>query len=820
MTCLLRVAVLLSCAHASIATPTRTTPPTSVTNVSWQEELIKTHFNAIPKSQPTAWAEQIPVSIFELHKRQAASTNVTSSGAAPATTNTAKLGRLVAGNTKISTLPAALCGFIPFDNGTGTGIEFVGCNGDGSVVTANAASFWFSNAATCTSTGNQFYCHQSSAADVASRNGCVDITLLNSYQYSTTSFPSQTYQESYSYNTISYSCTWNTVWSSSVCLMSYDIHTITTPKTVTAYSYHTDSLQLTSQLIYSFKTSVYITTSSFYTSGSYKLTTKTETSVSTGYTTAPVNSEAQKLSCPYSSIGKTLTVLDLAGLQGAYQGSTVTVHTTTSGASTQYSFIEAYATRSLPSASPGATGSPSAYLSQIKKSPPGCVDAMNTTCTALYTAAQACWSEAFPPGPADCYCSALLANSCSELCTSNRGDRRAYYNWIMGLCSTQQSTIGQVFARNWTENTKRTDAYYADLLPWDWTIEPAASAKPTAKCPSNANKIASFAVINIIVALSSLVLGRRTIVKKLTCGFFGHPGSPAWPFVAAFTVGTNILANAVNALMIARKAGWIAPPLGTLVLFWMARPRVAWMSTALGPVEKEKSMYVSLAASALLVETVLQSIGAVIIGRTVSFAAKNGFYLKNALQYAPHRKDALLMFSGALLWIVAIGFFYIYVIWNYLGVGTVANRLGNAIWRGIKKALGGFGRMLAKCWPQKWRKRRADKRNSQRLRDDDIALDSWNKGGKITATTKEVEVDDRENMHWEDALSRMGLNSQILSNIRRVFILMVLPFVGQWLFWVGFVGLYDDKYCPPSIWSMATVWVVFSNFGILLGASC
>ena len=300
-----------------------------------------------------------------------------------------------------------------------------------------------------------------------------------------------------------------------------------------------------------------------------------------------------------STSTETLTLLDLAHLQQAYIGSTITMGSQIDGSSTQYSFIDIYATRTLATTSAG----PSAYLSEIQNNPPACVNTLNTTCTTLYTAAQDCWSEAFPPGPRQCYCDALVNNSCPTLCFDNRNDRRNYFDWAMELCSTSNIS-GKSFTENWHEISNRTQTYYEDLIPWTWTITPIVNGNgnSTTHCPSNGEKIASFAVINIIVGISTLVLGRRTVVKRLTCGLLGIPGSPTWPLVSLFVVAVNLLANLINAAIVSHDTGYIVPPVGTLVLFWVSRPRLAWMATALAPIEKEKSMYISLAASALLTE--------------------------------------------------------------------------------------------------------------------------------------------------------------------------------------------------------------------------
>jgi len=73
---------------------------------------------ATPRIQATAWSEEIPLSKFIEEKRQANSTTFSVSPS-PSPTSSVKLGQLVIGGTRLSTLPPAICGFLPFNNGTG-----------------------------------------------------------------------------------------------------------------------------------------------------------------------------------------------------------------------------------------------------------------------------------------------------------------------------------------------------------------------------------------------------------------------------------------------------------------------------------------------------------------------------------------------------------------------------------------------------------------------------------------------------------------------------------------------------------------------------
>src|SRR5579871_6416765 len=151
---------------------------------------------------------------------------------------------------------------------------------------------------------------------------------------------------------------------------------------------------------------------------------------------------------PTELSGRTVTILGLDELRSLYPSMTLTFTAGQSGTSTWLAFSTMYPTMTLSGTS-AASSSPSVYLNLIKSNPPSCVNALNTTCTALFDASRRCWSEAFPPGPQGCYCEALVLMNCTELCASNPRDRNAYYEWVMGMCSSNNATGN--FSANWPE---------------------------------------------------------------------------------------------------------------------------------------------------------------------------------------------------------------------------------------------------------------------------------------------------------------------------------------------------------------------------------
>jgi len=197
------------------------------------------------------------------------------------------------------------------------------------------------------------------------------------------------------------------------------------------------------------------------------------------------------------------------------------------------------------------------------------------------------------------------------------------------------------------------------------------------------------------------------------------------------------------------------------------------------------------------------------------------------------------MFAGALLWIVAIGFFYIYVIWNYLGVGTVVGKFHAWASKSMKTVGEKTKTQFEKLLP-KWSSNSDNSSthgnyapaNSSYIHSPDH-IDQYHSrnlphfhqdqhhsyrdpvypprgppryerhplltvnaqpdrriSGEDQDTSEEAE---KENLDIDEVLDKMGLNAEIMSRISSVFVFMLLPFIGQWLFWVGFVDLYADR---------------------------
>jgi hypothetical protein len=216
------------------------------------------------------------------------------------------------------------------------------------------------------------------------------------------------------------------------------------------------------------------------------------------------------------------------------------------------------------------------------------------------------------------------------------------------------------------------------MLPWGWELAsnfpPNKSLEP--RCPTASEKLLAFAAVNIVMCLLIPIIGRRTVIKKLTFGYFGRQESRRWYYTGPLAVALHLASNAVNAAIIKRTAGFEDTSIEMLTFFWCSRPRLSWLIVALLPYQAEKSMYFSTTASILFSEVFLQLFGAYYMGVGANYARRQKFFLKGHLVGSWYAKQAMIMYAGSILWLVAVPIAITACLWTALGVSDRIGRLG------------------------------------------------------------------------------------------------------------------------------------------------
>lgn len=199
-----------------------------------------------------------------------------------------------------------------------------------------------------------------------------------------------------------------------------------------------------------------------------------------------------------------------------------------------------------------------------------------------------------------------------------------------------------------------------NLFRCDWRVAPnmTEATSQEVNCPSRFSKLGSFALINLVTFLTTIILGRRTIVAWITRDFFSTLGSPWWPFTALLTTGLIIGVTFLNAWLVHSTAGFDSTPMTDLALLWFCRPRISWFAIVLVKINWEDGLYVSMGASAVLSEIVMQGLGIYYMDRTVNFASEYDYYILGHIEgvvipwsipaHMMYTSDRICHFSGYL----------------------------------------------------------------------------------------------------------------------------------------------------------------------------
>jgi hypothetical protein len=389
------------------------------------------------------------------------------------------------------------------------------------------------------------------------------------------------------------------------------------------------------------------------------------------------------------------------------------------------------------------------------------------------------------------WCSGLLdPKTCAEACTSAHEPRDAF-TWLNKTCAQEPHDM-----ESWRGATLAKESAWAyewipSLFPWSWTVkknpqpptletfgiqitDPATSTIPYISVPpsgpglcpaSTSEKLGVFAAVNIVSALLIPVLGRRTVVRKLTFGLGGTLGSRAWALMGVLSACLHLCANLINAYIIRSTPGYEHVPFVSLALLWCTRPRLSWLAVFLAGVECEDGMYFNSAASAITSEAILQVIGAVYFGITANYGRQKRFYYVGHLGPYPRGRDALLMYAGALVWLVMLIYTLVGCVVCIVGLNTWISN-ARKMTAEVQKVAGAGANAIRGSFLAKW--------IPKRFQSDGQYLGPAMPPRKLTPEeTQGIEM------------INFGL---------AIFI----AFLAQWLFWAGYIRTARER-CGPFV---------------------
>jgi hypothetical protein len=166
-----------------------------------------------------------------------------------------------------------------------------------------------------------------------------------------------------------------------------------------------------------------------------------------------------------------------------------------------------------------------------------------------------------------------------------------------------------------------------------------------------------------------------------------------------------------------------------------------------------------------------------------------------------------MMYIGALIWAISVGAAILQIILSFLGVGRILKKLGKktaAVPRNAtqkvktsfyQRLMIEFSQSLPKAWAFFKGHALAVSRRQQ------IAYSAVAPGNTAVTTVAHGSTVfgisgaplALQTAAWENELHNMGLSIASMKSMQKVVGWMILPFMGQWLFWAGLVGLYGDQ---------------------------
>ena len=397
----------------------------------------------------------------------------------------------------------------------------------------------------------------------------------------------------------------------------------------------------------------------------------------------------------------------------------------------------------------------------------------------------------------------------------------------MALCNNRNISTGDSnatetnFTSRWPDYANRSAGVNDDLLLRQWRLQfgnamivqsntsanlthradfvsnnnTTVSAAVNSTCPSNTLKLVSFAIVNGVTMVFVLV-ARRGWINQLTMAYFGMPGSRTWPGTALLAVCLNLVGTAINAKVALSASGYgneqnsRAPSMSTLFLFWTARPRTSWIATLFVSFQADKIPYLAVAVSSLMAEILQQIIGAAVFIETFAIAAHRGYFGSAMPTYAPSGVQAIIMYSGGLAWMVGFAGLLAFLAWNrdiWLGLfRPPANDSNNG---GLRDAEGVARRLRTEENGTTAR----DPLPQPALKDEDFLAPATTDFGPFDERRYQAPTVLNSLMDYDEAVIRMGLNNNVIERVRWFFLWMLLPFAAQWLFWIGWVELAQDR---------------------------
>jgi len=400
-----------------------------------------------------------------------------------------------------------------------------------------------------------------------------------------------------------------------------------------------------------------------------------------------------------------------------------------------------------------------------------------------------------------CYCHNISYNTCKGACHVFE-TRIDYVEWLHGLCGDEHES--KALPSDWRRLATVT---ILDMIPWTWFTDSngdsrlaigkhLGNSEVRSSCASTEWKHLSLILVNMatfFVTLMGPKLGSGSRSSHYENEFSWFPRGLG---MAAFT----LIANGFNAFLVQSTPGYEDVPMIELALLWCSLPRLTWLVLLIVGVQPFKRSIFSAAASCLVAECVLQALSASALYTTVAYGYEHSFYGQYMARLAAS-PSAQWMYFGALAWLLVIVVTVVSLLQALFGsiqshssteAKTANPPLAAEMTRPVVERWTWLEEKLAVYWIDKdW---------------DLEETPLMNPEGHTYAVYGTLPVKGPDNRSNKRGPVRLTLI---------VIISMFFFWVAQGVFWVGFIGLTAEEFCPPNLGFLTVSWMVSSMGGVM-----
>jgi hypothetical protein len=392
-----------------------------------------------------------------------------------------------------------------------------------------------------------------------------------------------------------------------------------------------------------------------------------------------------------------------------------------------------------------------------------------------------------------CFCSQISYDSCKGSCHFFE-TRIDYVKWMHRLCGAVQDWHG--LPQDWQRLANPTAQ---DMIPWQWVIAPHRyldGDRMGGACASSDSMLGNIGLLNAAFLFAAFFVWRSATMRA-SRGTVQQSSSGTWVISGLSGFAVQLLGYWFAAYLIQSAPHFAHVPVAQLVLLFCTIPRPAWLKAALSGLHYTKTTAFPMAASALLCELILQCLTTYYMSMTAWYGYEHSFYW-NYMDTIKHAPYAILMYVAAALWLstsLVMIVMTIRILWTKGAPNTHPPYAIDDTTR-RRTAIADF---LAPF-------------NEWYLTQEDALIRHWSTQSRRSHLALLASAQPAYGsilaVHHRPSRSR-----RVCARLGVVLCSSLLvAWIAQWLFWIGFLGLSKEMYVSPEV--KMTVVANMSSFCI------